>query len=278
MLHASRRKPNERSRPFCCRSRPAQLPPSRVACEQHGPSVGDSEPSAFSTVFSTVVENFGGRPYGSRKGGDCNTRVQGATRTPPGVEDIRLRRIDTDAGAWLLSKVSSANHPFAAGGPQIMKRNVPTESPPPAQDPWLPGPHGHQERPPGAEAPPRQGAQALTVRRNSRRQRRHPALSARAALSRASERESRDAFPALHEGQRVRRRAEFTRVYDLALRVAGTLPDGVRSRPTPPDRPARHRGHPETRRRGSRKPGQTTDSRGFPANHSCRPGPASTSW
>ena len=36
--------------------------------------VEDGVISGFSTIFSTTVENFGGRPYGPRRKGDCSTR------------------------------------------------------------------------------------------------------------------------------------------------------------------------------------------------------------
>jgi hypothetical protein len=42
--------------------------PGRQGVELRGENDG------FSTFFSTVVENFGGRPYGTRRGRDFNIR------------------------------------------------------------------------------------------------------------------------------------------------------------------------------------------------------------
>ena len=65
----------------------------------------DGKICGFSTFFSTVVENFGGRPYGTRDGaasaqdGDCNTRIG----SPPNALD-EARAIDNSGQRSVISK------------------------------------------------------------------------------------------------------------------------------------------------------------------------------
>jgi hypothetical protein len=51
-----------------------------------------SENLGFSTFFSTVVENFGGRPYGNSQGGDSNTGLSAVPNAQErGLRELTLR-------------------------------------------------------------------------------------------------------------------------------------------------------------------------------------------
>ena len=96
----------------------------------------------FSTIFSTTVENFGGRPYGRRREGNVAQAPGIDTPHFPPVISRFLRPLST-----------------AYKGP-AHEAYISAEPPATEEDPWLPHPDGHQERAARAQAPSRERAQA----------------------------------------------------------------------------------------------------------------------
>ena len=69
-------RPNRRNYGPSCGLRPPETRvTTRIRHEEQGENRG------FSTFFSTVVENFGGRPYGAAGEGDCSTRSRSHDKT-----------------------------------------------------------------------------------------------------------------------------------------------------------------------------------------------------
>ena len=178
-------------------------------------------------------------------GGDPTAQSQGTATVAHGSDaltiahDAAADRLTLRARRSLL--FTFLRHAYFDGqrDSDIMKRTFPAEPPSPHAHARLSGAHGHEERPARPEAPPRQGPQAPD--------RFLPTLAQLAAGRRRATDMPSERFG---KGRRVRRRAEFQRVYDrapgstAATSHCSSLPNAAGSRA------ARHRGHPEARRCG----------------------------
>ncbi len=74
----------------------------------------------------------------------------------------------------------------------------------------------------------------------------------------------RDFDARLHQPERVRRRADYQRIYDRGVKVHGKFLTLFTFAKRSPDRTTRYRRDAQDRRRGDPESGETTDSRGFP--------------
>jgi len=140
-------------------------PPSNPRHCAIGPNP-DGENRGFSTFFSTVVENFGGRPYGSRRGRECSVRRKPRQSAAISSQTRPLTLppfVDTDGhgslefGFLRFQRNASVER---IEGHFDHETYVPAEPPPASKDSRLSRADEHEKGPPGAEAPPRQGTEA----------------------------------------------------------------------------------------------------------------------
>lgn len=109
----------------------------------------------FSTVFSTGVENFGGKPYRNPR---AATVPHPHDRGEPGratcKDDLTIDRVGS---RWLRSMVP----PRRRRGDRKIRHetHISAQPAPPPPHARLPRPHEHEERPPRAQAPPPEGTQ-----------------------------------------------------------------------------------------------------------------------
>ena len=177
----------------------------------------------------------------------------------------RLRRIDTASELRYYLSFSAIIR--SRQGDQIMKRTFQPNRRRRRTHPRLPGAHGHEERPPGAEAPPRQGAQE--AHRFVRSSRTRPRRDARRACQPCADSAARrSASPETGPPP-----AEFPAVFDLRAGHRGAILTVFMSPNDAGDRPTRDRRHPETRGRGRRNRAKRLIREVFRQHEPCRSGP-----
>ena len=125
--------------------------PTRQGAELRGENAG------FSTFFSTVVENFGGRPYGGAAGDvtlaharNADNPLQFSWRVPNDAQGL------TPPGALRYYQRFSATC-FWRQGIRDHETYVPAKPSSPPSHTRLPGAHEHEERSARPEASPSQG-------------------------------------------------------------------------------------------------------------------------
>ena len=170
-------------------------------------STRGGENQGFSTFFSTVVENFGGRPYGSRRGRECIVRrkprpsaaIAAHSRGIPFPRFVDTGRHGSLEFGFLRFQRSTDRGPFDH------EAYVSAKSASASQDSRLPRADEHEKGTPGAEAPPRQGTKAS-----------HGVFVLTSPRVTTSPRAQR-----FDKGRRLRQRGEFQKVFDKGIRTRG---------------------------------------------------------
>ena len=174
--------------------------PGRLSTNYKG--LADFRPYAFSTSFSTVVEIFGGRPYVPVAGTSWGTRRltagKGLYHSNSAADNDALTpsapvRYYLSFPRFGWTEATEVSNSHGQG-----RTHISAEPPPPQADPRVPRPHGDQEGPAGPRAPARQGAEA-------------PCRYSFAVVPSNT----------LPPARRIRRRAEFQRVFDAGRRAHG---------------------------------------------------------